>query len=418
MFTFLHAADLHLDTPVTGVAGVDMPRPALEVLRDASLRAWDGLVDAAVAHRVDFVLLAGGIYDGPERGLRAQLRFHDGLSRLDAAGIRTFIVGGSSDSPPQGWTAIDGWPESVHVFGSTQQAEAVMFEVGGSTVTVHGLSHAARELDGDPAEAFPAKVTRGFHIGLLNTPLDHDGPASAERLGSRAMHYWALGGRAQMEVHGRDPWLVHPGTTQAREPSRAHGGAKGAVLVTVEGTKVAEPVPVHVDVVRFTEAMVDLAEVATVTELIDRIREAGDPGEHDGRSVVMRAVVRGAGPVHDDLVDDGARASVAAALHSGAGVAPFSWVDRVTWRTRPSIDLDELRQGTDFLSDLLATAEAAPTRDGSSREVTALSDWRRDLPKLPGDVARMLTSPADPADPAIADLALDLALNEFVGEQA
>ena len=94
-------------------------------------------------------------------------------------------------------------------------------------------------------------------------------------------------------------------------------------------------------------------------------------------------------------------------LNSSSGSTPFTWVDRIEWRTRPTIDLDEVRQGTDFLSDLLATADA-PIGD---------DDWRTGLPKLPVDVARLLESPPRPDDPDVASRALDLALNEFAGGQ-
>src|SRR5659263_433463 len=89
-FCFIHAADLHLDTPFEGVAG--MSGDVAERLRDASLEAFDGVVRLAVDRRAVFVLLAGDLYDGAERGVRAQLRFLRGLEVLSAAGIPVFVV--------------------------------------------------------------------------------------------------------------------------------------------------------------------------------------------------------------------------------------------------------------------------------------------------------------------------------------
>ena len=48
-------------------------------MRDASLAAWDNLVELTIARGAAFLLLAGDIYDGPQRGVRAQLRFLRGL---------------------------------------------------------------------------------------------------------------------------------------------------------------------------------------------------------------------------------------------------------------------------------------------------------------------------------------------------
>ena len=102
-FRFLHAADLHLDTPFTGMRRVDASLVA--TLRDATTRAFDNLVNAALEHSVAFVVIAGDIYDGPERGVRAQLAFRNGLDRLAQAGIRSFVVHGNHDPLEDGWSA-------------------------------------------------------------------------------------------------------------------------------------------------------------------------------------------------------------------------------------------------------------------------------------------------------------------------
>ena len=390
-----------------------MPEAAAEVLREASLHAWDALVDAAIAHAVDFVVVAGGIYEGPELGLRAQLRLRDGLARLDAADIRSFIVLGEQDAPPQAWSAIDAWPSLTHLFGAVGPAgeppKPVTFEVGGESVTVHGLSHPAQDVTRGAADLFPVKVGKGFHLGLLHAPSGTDASTSLTDLQARGMHYWALGGNPEQGVHHQpDPWVVHPGTIQARSLAPSQQGAKGAVLVTVERGKASQPRLIELDLVRFATGKVDIKDLSTTVELLDRLQEIGDPGAHDGRSVVFRAVVRGTGPLHDDLLEPGRREDVITALRSGAGSVPFSWVDRIDWQTRPSLDIDEARQGTDFVSDLLATAEMTPGTD----------DWRLGLPKLPSDIARLLDTVPDPADDAVAARALDLALNEFAGGQA
>lgn len=411
MFTFLHAADLHLDAPVASVTARDLPSSTVEALRDASILAWDALVDTAIAHGVDFVVLAGGLYAGPEHGLRAQLCLRDGLTRLDAAGIRSFVVLGHDDAAPPGWTAIDGWPDGTHVFGgsppSGQPVESVTFEAGGETVTVHGVSNPARTLPDDIVARFPTKPGKGFHLGVLHA--GHGaGRLPLTELASRSIGYWALGGAHSPTVHAREPWIVEPGTVQGRNADSADRGGSGAFLVTVDGGRVAEPQPLAVDLVRFVTASVDISALGSVTELIDRFQAATDPGRHDGRSVVANLVVTGSGPLHDELVDPVKAAKVLKVLNAGAASSPFTWVDAVDWRTRPVLDLDEVRQGTDFLSDLLATADGSPGAD----------DWRSLLPSLPTDVARYLAEPIDPADSDITSRALDLALNEFAGGQA
>jgi DNA repair exonuclease SbcCD nuclease subunit len=71
-FRFVHASDLHLDAPFEGIRQV-APNVA-NAFRDASLEAWDALVDLTIEQEAVFLLLAGDIYDGAERGVRAQLQ--------------------------------------------------------------------------------------------------------------------------------------------------------------------------------------------------------------------------------------------------------------------------------------------------------------------------------------------------------
>src|SRR4051812_28785719 len=164
-FSFLHAADLHLDTPFASVGG--FPADVATTLREASLRAWDALVDAAIEREVAFVLLAGDIYDGAERGIRAQRAFLDGVTRLADQGIRTFLVHGNHDPVGQGWTAIDGFPELVHQFASSK-AESIELQAGGERVVVHGMSYATSAMAENLSLRFPRATGGGFHIGLLH----------------------------------------------------------------------------------------------------------------------------------------------------------------------------------------------------------------------------------------------------------
>ena len=82
---FVHAADLHLDSPFRGIRN-EAPDYVAETLRRATFDAYDNIVGLCLREQVDALLVAGDIYDGADRSLRAQLKFVDGLNRLDAGG--------------------------------------------------------------------------------------------------------------------------------------------------------------------------------------------------------------------------------------------------------------------------------------------------------------------------------------------
>jgi DNA repair exonuclease SbcCD nuclease subunit len=136
-FSFIHTADLHLDSPFAGLRQVDGAVASL--IKDATFRAFDNVVDLALAKKVDFLLVAGDVYDAADRSLRAQLKFAEGLKKLTNSGIRCFVCHGNHD-PLDGWSASLRWPEGVHIFGP--ELESIPLALGGEdAVVVHGISY-------------------------------------------------------------------------------------------------------------------------------------------------------------------------------------------------------------------------------------------------------------------------------------
>src|SRR5210317_513344 len=94
-FTFIHAADLHLDSPMQGLAAQDAEVAALAL--KATETAFQHLIDLCMSEKADFLLIAGDVYDGADRSLGAQFRFLEGMKRLREAGVQVFITHGNHD---------------------------------------------------------------------------------------------------------------------------------------------------------------------------------------------------------------------------------------------------------------------------------------------------------------------------------
>ena len=59
---FIHCADIHLDSPLLGL---DLYEGApADDMRQATRRAFANVIDLAIERSVDFVLIAGDIFDG------------------------------------------------------------------------------------------------------------------------------------------------------------------------------------------------------------------------------------------------------------------------------------------------------------------------------------------------------------------
>ncbi|MEK6235000.1 MAG: DNA repair exonuclease, partial [Planctomycetales bacterium] len=96
MLKFLHAADVHLDSPRSGIDR-DLDAPVKEI-RQAPRRALENLTQAALDEEVDFVLIAGDLYDGDWKDFRTGLFFVEQMCRLQAADIPVYAISGNHDA--------------------------------------------------------------------------------------------------------------------------------------------------------------------------------------------------------------------------------------------------------------------------------------------------------------------------------
>ena len=408
-----------------------------EQLREASLGAFDSLVELCLERRVAFLVIAGDVYDGPERGLRAQLRFRDGLARLSDAGISSFVVHGNHDPVETGWSALSGpWPERVTVFG-TATVGAVPVEVGGTPLaTVQGISFAQRSERENLALKFAHRAGPGLQVGVLHCNVhgaapgyDDYSPCTLDDLRSVGLDYWALGHvHASMVLSGRrgsdEPWVVYPGNLQARSPKPSERGPKGAVVVHVSRGRVTDLEPVSCDVVRFDLVELDIGDVADLAELRSRLVAATRDrlASADGRALVLRGQLGGQGDLHFDLRQPGALEDLLAALRGDfAEDKPFCWWASVDDLSRPAIDLDSARAGSDFAADLIAVADELGRLLES--DDAAVEDLATELSEgLPGTLRNrraleQLLKSSALSSAELVDRALVLALGELEGDR-
>jgi len=363
-FRFIHAADLHLDTPFQGI-GRTAPHVA-DALRDASLDAWDALVNLAIDREVAFLLLAGDVYDGPERGVRAQLRFVRGLEALAAHSIETFIVYGNHD-PLDGWSAIRRWPPGVVIFpGDTVQSAPVERD-GARLATIHGISYPRRDVTENLALRFTRGPEPGLHVGLLHCNVGPRpghaaySPCTVEDLRRTGMDYWALGHVHRLEIVSElDPLVVYPGNLQGRSAHAGEQGAKGAILLDCDDSGVTVLDFVALDRVRFLDVEIDTTTLtdlpslhAALTNHAVQLREA-----HAGRALILRPVLRGRSALHLDLQVSGGVDDLVRELRREAdGHTPLLWWETPRDCTAPMLNRQAIVDRGDLSSELIARVD-------------------------------------------------------------
>ena len=405
MFRFLHAADVHLDSPLIGLDRYESA--PVGAARGATRRALENLVRVAIDEGVAFVLLAGDLYDGDWKDYRTGLFFIDQMTKLREAKIPVFIVAGNHDAASQ-LTKNLRPPDNVHFF-PTKKPTTLLIEA--FDVAIHGQGFASRAISEDLAAAYPVADLALFNIGLLHTSLDgREGhatyaPTSARILAQKGYQYWALGHVHKREVVSKDPWIVFPGNLQGRHAREL--GAKGCTLVTVENGAVVGVEERHVDVLRWSACHVDVDGSATTGDILDRISRAltVEADRADGRGLAVRVDVTGSVTCHDEIAANPDHwMQETRALAIGVSSAEV-WVEQVRFATKRPTNLAELAGRDDALGSLLRELSIAADRP---EEGAAL---REALTEIRGALPPELLSGDDAVDPLSPDL-----LARLVGE--
>lgn len=376
MFRFLHAADTHIDSPLEGLEAYDGAPVA--ALRGATRAAFENLVRLALDEEVDFLLLAGDVYDGDWKDFSTGLFFTRQMARLKAAGIPVYLIAGNHDAASV-LTRRLTLPDNVHVF-STRTAESKTLE--GLPVAIHGRGFPHRAVPENLVLDYPERLPGRFNIGLLHTSLTgapgHDpyAPCSLADLAAKGYQYWALGHVHQPQVLAREPWVVYPGNPQGRHIRET--GARGCRLVTVgDDLEVVEAEFRALDVVRWVRLEVEVSAANGLADVYTRISAAlaQATAAAEGRLLAARIVLVGATPLHNTLKRDlpGLRAEC---INQAQSMPDGIWIETVEVRTTPRQNLAELAARDDLTRIVLETLDQAAAGE------LAVPDEVRDLLRI------------------------------------
>ena len=252
-FRFIHAADLHVDSPFRGLT--EVPSHMREALQGATFQAVSNLVDTAIAEKVDFVVIAGDLFDSADRSLRAQLALQREWQRLHANGMQLFVIHGNHD-PLSGQQAALRWPDSVHFFGAAGVEQVPAYTRSGEIAAyITGVSYRSSSVTANLAASYVARQDGSYGIALLHGNVDgqagHDpyAPCKLDELVGAGFHYWALGHIHQRTVLHEYPHVVYSGNTQGRHAKET--GAKGCYVVDVSASYETSLRFVPLDVIRW-----------------------------------------------------------------------------------------------------------------------------------------------------------------------
>jgi DNA repair exonuclease SbcCD nuclease subunit len=388
-FRFIHAADLHLDSPFVGMAA--LPQEIRESLRQSTFTALANLVTLAIQEKVDFVVISGDVYDLADRSLRAQIRFQKALQRLTAKGIQIYIVHGNHD-PEDGRAAKLNWPAHVHFFSSLEvEGVPVTVDDKGTVAWIYGMSYSTAAVTENLVLRIAKKVAAEenmeqdkeiYRIGLLHTNVDGDqahanyAPCSKQDLLNCDMHYWALGHVHTRQLLHADPPIVYPGNLQGR--SVRETGAKGCYIVDVSEYGDSRLTFHPLDAVRWQQRSISIEGIQTEQELKERFELELEHAREEaaGRAAIVRFTLAGRGSIHAVLQKGTALTELVAELREEESkrvrpseawdysdpaervTADYVWIESVQVTSGLEVDKALLLQQESFLGDLLRLSES------------------------------------------------------------
>jgi DNA repair exonuclease SbcCD nuclease subunit len=381
---FIHCADVHLDTPLQGLA--EYPGSPVNEIRNATRRAFEKVLNAAIAEKVDFVIIAGDLYDTGLKSFESALFFNKEMARLKDAGIDVYLIYGNHDAASKLIKQIRP-PRNVKIFRATEPQTMLNEEL---KVAIHGQSFATPEVTEDLASKYPVPIPDYFNIGLLHTNLggvsEHANyaPCSLQTLKSKGYQYWALGHVHNGEILCTDPYVVYPGNIQGRNGREQ--GEKSCELVTVSETGTISVEKVFTSVVPWIEAEIDASGCQSADDVYEilRVRFGTLHSESKERVTALRLRIVGATNAHAELNRDAEQVrneAISIGNECGNGLI---WIERVQVATQPRWDRDQLLKRDDPIGEVARIVAAL------RQDVVSVATWGSIMElqnKLPAELA-------------------------------
>jgi DNA repair exonuclease SbcCD nuclease subunit len=377
---FIHCADVHLDTPLQGLA--EYPGAPTTEIRNATRRAFEKVLDAAISEEVDFLIIAGDLYDIGLKSFESALFFNKQMARLADAGIDVYLIYGNHDAASKLIKQLRR-PKNLHVF---RAAEPQTLRDEKLRVAVHGQSFAAPEATEDLAALYPPAVPGYFNIGVLHTNLggisEHANyaPCSLQTLKNKSYQYWALGHVHSRQILCTDPYIVYPGNIQGRNGREQ--GEKSCELVTVTDGGAISTMPILTSVVPWAEICTDASCCQSADEVYEKIRTglSGLLLQNRERVMAIRLKILGTTGAHAELsrdLDQVRNEVISIANECGDGLL---WVERVRVETSPAVDRAALLTRDDPVGEIVRMAATFRGDPAAIANLSSIEELQKKLP--------------------------------------
>lgn len=392
---FIHTADLHLGSPLKSIGQAS--ESIRQKLQSATLRTLARIVDVAIEESVDFILIAGDLYDSEARSIQANKQIADEMERLHKQNIPAFIIAGNHDPIGENTSEAIRLPENTVVFSSDNVETHEVFREDKIVARVLGQSYRGTSDTRKMYSGYTVPDSSVWNIGLLHTALNEQAtnyvPCTKDDLLSKNdIHYWALGHIHQQQIiHEQLPVIAYPGIPQGRDVGEQSAGSVLLVELSDNDAPNIRSVPVGEIIWReesinigdppFSDAetLDDLAMV--MQEYAENLISAQrvDESENDfqyspeNRGMIVRWHIIGRGNIHSGLSGDrieSAEYMTGELRRKLSQLTPFLWTESVQIHTGPELpSLHELASDYEFFEFLQSVIDEIRSADSIPGEI-------------------------------------------------
>ncbi|WNB91458.1 DNA repair exonuclease [Bacillus sp. NEB1478] len=377
MIKFLHCADLHLDSPFKGLS--TLPDEFFKRLFESTFLSFKRLIDIAIAEKVDFVIIAGDLFDSSQRSLKAQSFLKSCFQRLQSHQIQVYACHGNHDPLDGQWVTLD-WPSNVHFFsGST--IETYFYEKEEKKLAcIHGFSYETTAITDNRTTLYPEKKDELYHIGVLHgQAYGYSGhsryaPFLLSELLKKGYDYWALGHiHKKMDLY-HEPPVRYSGNIQGRHSGET--GEKGGYIVTLNGNETDSRFIATSDI-EWHEEIVDVHEFERHQEVITYCETIKESYRAANKGVFLNLKLTGAAPLYEQLLDGSFLEELEEILREENADSSFVYVVSVKNETVPYVTGEGTIKQSGFYHDLMDVLGDETELEKALSELTSHKTARR-----------------------------------------
>ncbi|QED47123.1 metallophosphoesterase family protein [Cytobacillus dafuensis] len=361
--TFIHAADLHLDSPMVGLN--HLPKSLFKKLQESTFEALTKIVDSALIHQVDFVIFAGDLFDGEDRSIRAQIRFRKEMERLAEKNISVYVIHGNHDHMEGNWTQIS-MPDNVHIF--SHEVEVMRFSKNeGVSVHLYGFSYPKRHVYNQMINYYSKKQGADFHIGILHGNLegssDHDkyAPFSLNDLYEKDFDYWALGHIHKRNILNVKPPVVYPGNIQGR--NRKETGSKGCYLIHLSELE-ADFEFIETSSVIWGEKTIEASSAASFQDIYLLCKNLIEENRKDNKGIILSLFIDNIYLLPQEMKSILNGELLETLQEEEKDEEEFVWVSKISITEKINWNRDQLAKESDFFHELFTNTDQYDMLDG------------------------------------------------------